>query len=63
MRTFLSWRTLQADDMSNKYAHAAERARRFFVSVSVETDALNAKINAYGDGWEGLKVSFSAEKE
>ena len=49
--------------MSNKYAHAAERARRFFVSVSVETDALNAKINAYGDGWEGLKVSFSAEKE
>lgn len=40
---------LRADAMSNNYAQAAERARQFFVSVSVEADALNAKINAHAD--------------
>ncbi len=40
---------LRADAMSNNYAQAAERARQFFVSLSVESDALNAKINEYSD--------------
>ena len=31
------------------YVHAAERARRFFMSISAEADALNAKINTYAD--------------
>lgn len=40
---------LRADAMTKNYAHAAERARQFFVSVSVEADALNAKISAHAD--------------
>ncbi len=40
---------LQADAMSNYYAPAADHARQFFVSVSVEVDALNERINAYSD--------------
>jgi len=34
---------------STNYAHVAGRARRFFVTVSAEIDALNAKINVYAD--------------
>lgn len=37
------------DVNSNNYKQAAERARRFFVSLSSELDALNAKIDAYAD--------------
>jgi len=40
---------LQDDATSTSYAHAAECARRFFLSVSDELDALNAKINVYAD--------------
>ena len=40
---------LSIDDVSKNYAHAAEGARQFFVTLSIETDALNAKINAYAD--------------
>jgi HTH-type transcriptional regulator/antitoxin HigA len=40
---------LRANEMSNNYAHAAEHARQFFVSVSVAADALNAKISAQAD--------------
>jgi hypothetical protein len=40
---------LRADATTNNYAHAAERARQFFVSVSVEADALNTKISAHAD--------------
>src|SRR5690242_6809195 len=34
---------------TKKYAYAAEGARQFFVTLSVEADALNAKIIAYAD--------------
>src|SRR6185369_2458235 len=37
------------DAVSENYAHAAEGARQFFVTLSIETDALNAKIIAYAD--------------
>jgi HTH-type transcriptional regulator/antitoxin HigA len=40
---------LPGDVATKNYAHAAERACQFFVSLSVEADALNAKINAYAD--------------
>lgn len=39
---------LPADFISD-YAHAAERACRFFVSLSVEANDLNAKINTHAD--------------
>jgi len=45
---------LRADEMTNNYGHAAERARQFFVSVSVEADALNAKISAHAAGMERI---------
>ena len=38
------------DELPTKnYAQAAEGARQFFVTLSVEADALNAKINAYAE--------------
>jgi len=40
---------LSIDAVSENYAHAAEGARQFFVTLSIETDALNAKIIAYAD--------------
>src|SRR5215212_8645771 len=40
---------LSIDAVSENYAHAAEDARQFFVTLSIETDALNAKIIAYAD--------------
>src|SRR5215217_1354662 len=54
-----------ASDVVNKnYAHAAEGARQFFVTLSIETDALNAKINAYADRIGRItKQSNSAEFE
>jgi HTH-type transcriptional regulator/antitoxin HigA len=42
------------DPLSDNYANAAERARQFFISVSVEADALNAKINAHADRMGGI---------
>jgi hypothetical protein len=35
--------------MSDNYTHAAEEAKQFFVRISAESDALNAKINEYAD--------------
>ena len=35
--------------VSENYARAAEGARQFFVTLSIETDSLNAKIIAYAD--------------
>ena len=40
---------LSIDAVSENYAQAAEGARQFFVTLSIETDALNAKIIAYAD--------------
>ena len=40
---------LSIDAVRENYAHAAEGARQFFVTLSIETDALNAKIIAYAD--------------
>jgi HTH-type transcriptional regulator / antitoxin HigA len=40
---------LPADVVRTNYAHAAERARQFFVTLSNEADALNAKITAHAD--------------
>ena len=40
---------LPAEVMSNDYGLAAERASQFFVSLSVEADALNAKISAHAE--------------
>lgn len=40
---------LSSDAVSENYAQAAEGARQFFVTLSIETDALNAKIIAYSD--------------
>ena len=55
---------LSIDAVSENYAHAAEGARQFFVTLSVETDALNAKIIAYADRMERItKQSNPAEFE
>src|SRR5829696_873583 len=40
---------LSIDAVSENYAHSAEDARQFFVTLSLESDALNAKIIAYAD--------------
>ena len=37
------------DADSENYAHAAKGAWQFFVTLSIETDPLNAKIIAYAD--------------
>ena len=54
---------LEAETSTN-YAQAAERARRFFVSVSAEADALNAKIDVYADRMGRItKLASPAEFE
>ena len=40
---------LSIDAVSKNYAKAAEGAKQFFVTLSLETDALNAKILTYAD--------------
>lgn len=40
---------LSIDTVNKNYANAAEGARQFFVTLSIETDALNAKVIAYAD--------------
>ena len=40
---------LAADVSTKNYAQAAERGRQFLVTLSVETDALDTKINGYAD--------------
>jgi HTH-type transcriptional regulator / antitoxin HigA len=55
---------LSDDATSITYAQAAERARRFFVSVSTEADTLNARINAYAHRMERItKQGSPAEFE
>src|ERR1043165_8367736 len=40
---------LSIDALSKNYANAAEDAQQFFVTLSIQADDLNAKINAYAD--------------
>ena len=40
---------LSIEAASKNYAHSVDGARQFFITLSVEADALNAKINAYAD--------------
>ena len=55
---------LSSDAVSENYAQAAEGARQFFVTLSIETDALNAKIIAYSHRMERItKQNHPAEFE
>ena len=46
---------------NNKYSEAVAGGLRFFGSVASESDAMTAKLNAYGDRLTGINRNLNAE--